>query len=126
MRSTIEVAYRGLDDRALLRLLSLLSGKDVAGWTMAALSDTTLAEAENVLETLVDAWMLDLVSCGGYAAPRYRCHDLIRVFAREQLMATWGESERRGLAGAVGQAASTTSTNWPGIATSAERQRRPR
>jgi hypothetical protein len=124
VRSTIEVAYRGLDDRALLRLLSLLSGKDVAGGIVVALSDTTLAEAEDVLETLVDAQMLDVVSCGGYAAPRYRCHDLIRVFAREQLMATWGENERWPARSA--RPSSATSTNWPGIATSAERQRRPR
>jgi tetratricopeptide (TPR) repeat protein len=88
LRSNIGLTYRALDERAklLFRLFALIRAPDFPGWSAAALLDTNLIDAENVVERLVDAQLLDAVSYPGAYSSRYRFHDLIRVYAREQLM----------------------------------------
>lgn len=95
LRSNIGVSYRGLPLQAqrLFRLFALVQAPDFPGWTAAALLDTDLAEAEDVLESLVDARMLDTVRYAGERI-RYRFHALIRVYALEQLVATEPADER--------------------------------
>jgi tetratricopeptide (TPR) repeat protein len=97
VRSSIGLTYRALDDTAkrLFRLFALIRAPDSPAWTAAALLDTGLTEAENVVERLVDAQVLDVVSYPGARLPRYRFHDLIRVFAREQLLSTEPQPARR-------------------------------
>ncbi|WP_410567364.1 BTAD domain-containing putative transcriptional regulator [Amycolatopsis sp. cmx-4-61] len=95
LRSTFEITHRVLDAQArrLFRLCSLVRAPDFPGWTAAALLDTTAAEAEEVLESLVDAQLVDIVQYGD-ASPRYRLHDLIRVYAAERLQQDSTEQER--------------------------------
>ncbi len=96
LRSTIGVAYRGVDGSAqlLFCLFALLHGEDFADWTAAALLDTDVTESEDTLERLVDAQLLDVVITPG-EEPRYRFHDLIRIYAKERLHEASREDESR-------------------------------
>jgi DNA-binding SARP family transcriptional activator len=96
LRTNIGLTYRSLSRGAqqLFRRFALIQAPDFPGWTAAALLDTDLFEAEDILETLVDAQMLDTVSYPGEQLPRYRFHDLIRVYATEQLLAVESPQER--------------------------------
>ncbi|MEV5887981.1 AfsR/SARP family transcriptional regulator [Nonomuraea fuscirosea] len=62
------------------RLLSLPNGPDVSTGAAAAVLDTSVLEAEEVLESLVDASLLEAPAPG-----RYRFHDLLKLFARRTL-----------------------------------------
>ncbi|SCL66570.1 AfsR/SARP family transcriptional regulator [Micromonospora eburnea] len=95
LRSNIELAYRALDGvgQRLLRLCSLLRAPDFPSWTAAALLDSSVIEAEDILESLVDAQLVDIVQYPD-ASPRYRLHDLIRVYAAEKLGEVETERER--------------------------------
>lgn len=86
LRSTIGLAYHGVDESAqrLFRMFALLSAEDFADWTATALLDADVTESEDTLERLVDAQLLDVVTLPGERS-RYRFHDLIRVYARERL-----------------------------------------
>jgi tetratricopeptide (TPR) repeat protein len=97
LRPTIALSHRGLDGRAqrLFRLLALAHAGDFAGWTASALLDTDLIDAENVVARLVDAQLLDTITYPGEPLPRYRMHELVRVYAREQLSGMETATERR-------------------------------
>ncbi len=116
LRSNIGLTYRALDEHAkrLFRLFALIRAPDFPGWTAAALLDTNLIDAENIMESLVDAQILDAVSYPGAPSPRYRFHDLIRVYAREQLMQVETEDSQR-------QALSRLLGAWLGLAERAHR-----
>jgi DNA-binding SARP family transcriptional activator len=96
LRTNIGLTYRSLSRSAqqLFRRFALVQAPDFPGWAAAALLDTDLFEAEDILETLVDAQMLDTVLYPGEQLPRYRFHDLIRVYAAEQLLAVESAQER--------------------------------
>ncbi len=96
LRSTIGLTYRGLTGKAqrLFRLFALIDAPDFPGWAAAALLDTGLAEAEDLLENLVDAQVLDAIKYPAERVRRYRFHDLIRVYALEQLAAGEQPAER--------------------------------
>ncbi len=95
LRSNIGLTYRGLPLPAqrLFRLFALVQAPDFPAWTAAALLNTDLAEAEDVLESLVDARMLDTTQYPGERI-RYRFHALIRVYARERLIETESPADR--------------------------------
>jgi DNA-binding SARP family transcriptional activator/tetratricopeptide (TPR) repeat protein len=86
LRSNIGLTYRALPKRAqhLFRLLALVRAPGFPCWTAAALLDTDLLDAQDLLESLVDARMLDVVTYPGTPAWD-RFHDLIQVYARERL-----------------------------------------
>lgn len=97
VRASLAMSYNGLpsDARRLLRLLSVLDGMAFPSWIAAALLDTDLYQASDVLELLVDVQMLDFCGVDVNGAPRYRFHSLIRLFAREQLDLHEDQAERR-------------------------------
>jgi hypothetical protein len=81
------LSYKALsnEEQQAFRLLGMLAMPDFAVWVAAALLRCSLDAAENLIERLVDA---QLVEAGGEDATgqiRYRLHDLLRVFARERL-----------------------------------------
>jgi DNA-binding SARP family transcriptional activator/tetratricopeptide (TPR) repeat protein len=80
VRASFEVSYQALDvvSARAFRLLGLLDVPEVGLGMAAALLDVRLADAEETLELLVDARLLDSPAHG-----RYRYHDLVRLFARE-------------------------------------------
>ncbi|PRY35773.1 AfsR/SARP family transcriptional regulator [Umezawaea tangerina] len=96
LRSNIGLTYKVLDpeEQRLFRLFSLVQAPDFPGWTAAALLDTSLVEAEDVLESLVDAQLLDVVKYPDSVHVRYRFHDLIRVYAGEKLLEVESEADR--------------------------------
>ncbi len=95
LRSSIGLTYRVLRDDAkkLFRLFSLVPTSDFADWVAAALLDRDPFDAEEVLEQLVETQLLDIVAYPG-ERPRYRFHDLIRVYAEERLRAEETEEDR--------------------------------
>jgi DNA-binding SARP family transcriptional activator/tetratricopeptide (TPR) repeat protein len=87
MRASLSLTYDGLGegDRRLLRLLSLAQGPTLPGWLAGALLGDRRPFPSDLLEPLVDVQMLDVVGVETTGEFRYRFHEIIRVFAREQL-----------------------------------------
>ncbi|MFF1684247.1 MULTISPECIES: BTAD domain-containing putative transcriptional regulator [unclassified Streptomyces] len=105
IRTSLALMYNGLDEEArrLLRLLSLLDGTSIPAWTAAALLDTGLPHAADLLELLVDAQILHVEGTDPTGSPRYKLNGLIRLFAREELDRTEGpEGQRAAVARVVG------------------------
>ncbi|TWP51306.1 tetratricopeptide repeat protein [Lentzea tibetensis] len=84
VRGSLSLSYDGLPrrERVALRRLALLDVSGFGGWLVAPLLDCPVPEAEDVVERLVDAQLVDVTSCGGVV--RYQLHDLVRAFARER------------------------------------------
>jgi DNA-binding SARP family transcriptional activator/tetratricopeptide (TPR) repeat protein len=101
IRASFALSYRELPARAatLFRLLGLLDAADAAAWTAAALLGGSEQEAEDLLEQLVRAGLLEVAGrdCAGQV--RYRLHDLMRLYARERGLAADSCAERDGAAG---------------------------
>lgn len=74
----------GSDARRLFRRLGLIKAPDFARWLPMPLLSVSQEKAEDLLDVLADARLLDVVQ-GSDGSLRYQFHDLIRVFAREQL-----------------------------------------
>ena len=96
LRSTISLTYRALPPSAqrLFRLYSLVQAPDSPAWVAAALLDTDFASAEDILDVLVEAQVMDTVQYPDALRPRYRFHDLVRAYAREELFAAEPPEER--------------------------------
>jgi len=95
IRATLEFSYRSLPGTAqtLLNRLGLLNEGEFSAWISAPLLDMPVTAAEEVLEDLVTAGLVEArVSEGG--AARYRIHDMIRLFASEKLADTPVNPER--------------------------------
>ncbi|WUD71507.1 tetratricopeptide repeat protein [Streptomyces sp. NBC_00510] len=84
VRATLGTAYEDLAprDRRLLRRLGAFPGGEFPVGAAAALAGTGGSEARDGLDRLVDAQLVE-----GAGGERYRLHDLIRLFARERLVA---------------------------------------
>jgi DNA-binding SARP family transcriptional activator/tetratricopeptide (TPR) repeat protein len=96
VRSAFTHSYRALDPAAqrLFRLLGLVPGLDVTVPAAAVLAGTDAAQAQRLLDSLVRA---HLVTAG--RSGRYTLHDLLRLYAREQVAAATdglGQAEAAG------------------------------
>jgi transcriptional regulator with XRE-family HTH domain/tetratricopeptide (TPR) repeat protein len=82
VEAAFELSYRQLAAQAarMLRLLSLIPGPDFTAAYGATLTAVDLFEAEDVMEELVEAGLLQASFTG-----RYQLHDLLRLFARTRL-----------------------------------------
>ncbi|MGF1431013.1 AfsR/SARP family transcriptional regulator [Kitasatospora sp. LaBMicrA B282] len=96
LRSTISLTYRALPASAqrLFRLFSLVQLPDSPAWIAAALLDTDPCTAEDILDVLVEAQVMDIVQYPNSPGPRYRFHDLVRAYAHEELLVTETAAER--------------------------------
>jgi tetratricopeptide (TPR) repeat protein len=63
----------------------LLYGPDFSVWAAAALLDAPIGVAEDLLEWLVEAQLLQAAGDDAAGQARYRLHDLLRAYAREHL-----------------------------------------
>ncbi|MEV6877063.1 BTAD domain-containing putative transcriptional regulator [Amycolatopsis sp. NPDC051128] len=90
VRGSLALSYDGLDERerTALRRLGLLDVSSFGAWVAAPLLDCDGHQAEEVVERLVDAQLLDVSTVDDGGAMRYQIHDLTRAFARER-----GEAE---------------------------------
>ncbi|WP_052706154.1 AfsR/SARP family transcriptional regulator [Streptomyces rubellomurinus] len=97
VRAALRLSYRDLPERAarMYRLLGLLNVPDFAAWAGAALLDTGVLEAEDLIEELVDAQLLDVLPGSVAGRVRYRFKGLLRLFAHECAEERVGEAERR-------------------------------
>ncbi|MFF4323669.1 BTAD domain-containing putative transcriptional regulator [Streptomyces sp. NPDC001568] len=97
MRASLSLTHDGLasEDRRLFRLLSLAKGPTLPGWLAGPLLDDPRPFASDLLEPLVDVQMLDVVGMESTGGFRYRFHEIIRVFAREQLAAHHDPTDQR-------------------------------
>ena len=101
VRASFALSYKGLtaDEQRAFRLLGLLEAPDFPSWVAGAMLDEHPSDAEELVERLVEAHVLEVAreaGDAGAAAPpdpaiephgaRYRFHDLLRVFARERLL----------------------------------------
>lgn len=86
VRATISLSYRSLTPEAqrLLRRLSDLDLPEATPWVSAALLDSSVADAEQVLEELVDSQIIEVSGSDVNGDARYRLHDLVRLFAKER------------------------------------------
>ena len=103
VRSSIAISHDALapEHRRPFRLIGLLGLPEVNSWMVAALLDGSADDAEDIIDALVDARLLEASRpdpLGGY---RYRCHDLVRIFAREQALAVESPPDRRSVVARV-------------------------
>ncbi|MCO5972479.1 AfsR/SARP family transcriptional regulator [Actinoallomurus soli] len=94
IRAGLMLGYRGLPPTArhAFRLLSLPDVPHVGVWLAASLLDVPMETAEELLDSLVDAHLMEVEGGDGPGRFRYRFHDLVRVLARE-LAAEEGSEE---------------------------------
>uniref|UniRef100_A0AAU2JU13 NB-ARC domain-containing protein n=1 Tax=Streptomyces sp. NBC_00049 TaxID=2903617 RepID=A0AAU2JU13_9ACTN len=85
VRAGLRLGYRSLpgEARALLRGLATLDAPDFAAWTAAAVLDRPLGAAEDALDCLAAAHLLEVAGRDEAGRLRYRMHDLVRAFGRE-------------------------------------------
>jgi DNA-binding SARP family transcriptional activator len=97
IRPSISLTYESTGEQArrLFRRLALLDLPVFPGSVSAALLDLPLEPAEDLLDDLVNAQLVETTGSGSGVHSEYRFHDLIRVFARERLAAEEPAAERR-------------------------------
>ncbi|HLL66558.1 MAG TPA: BTAD domain-containing putative transcriptional regulator [Micromonosporaceae bacterium] len=86
VRASISLSYAGLDPEArrLLRRIGDIDLPEMSVWLSTALLDTSPEVAEEILERLFDAQLLEVAGQDPTGHARYRMHDLVRLFARER------------------------------------------
>ncbi|GGW41939.1 hypothetical protein GCM10010503_17770 [Streptomyces lucensis JCM 4490] len=97
VRASLRPGYLRLPARARTALcrLSLLHGTEIPVWLAAVVLETDEAGAEDVLETLVDARLLEVRGTDGTGRLRCRMHPVVRLFAGECAQAGTTAAERR-------------------------------
>ena len=85
VRVSIGLSYRDLSADAKLLLCSMadLDLVHLSLWAAAALLDSTLSDAEQVLDEMFDAHLVDIVGHDAIG-PHFQIHDLVRAYALEQ------------------------------------------
>jgi DNA-binding SARP family transcriptional activator/tetratricopeptide (TPR) repeat protein len=96
VRAGFRLSYRELSPQArrLYRLIGLLTMSTFASWVAASLLGAEGDRAEVLIEELLDAHLLDVASIDASLGVRYRCPDLLRVFAWERACAEESAEER--------------------------------
>ena len=94
VRASLAASYRGLRPlaRRAFGFLGLLGAVDVAGWAVAVLLE--VPDPDPVIEELVEANLLQQIGRDATGEPRYRLHDLLRVYAVERIRAETTEGAR--------------------------------
>ncbi len=98
LRASFELSVRQLptDAATAFRLLGLLNTGSQPGWVIAALLGR--AGADDVLDVLVDANLLQQLGPDASGQPRYRLHDLLYCYAVEAVAAEPAELRRQATA----------------------------
>ena len=97
VRASFDSSYVELPDGTADAFAALggLGGPDFPAWTLAALLDTSLVDAEDLLEELAYSQLIAFSRVDVTGAHRYRCHDLVRVYAREKSRERFDDPTRR-------------------------------
>jgi DNA-binding SARP family transcriptional activator len=101
VRSSFTSGYRSLDgrERRAFRLLGLLDAPSVTACVASPLLGVPIDDAEELLERLVDLQLAEIAGHDAAGEPRYRMHDLLRLYARERAAAEEGPEVRRAALG---------------------------
>lgn len=85
VRASIAFSYQVLSaqGRRLLLLLSLLGATDFGDWVAAPLLEVDVDTAADAMQELDEASLVIIETTNHQ--PRYRLHDLVRIFAKEEL-----------------------------------------
>ena len=97
VRAAFEWSYRLLTDeqRRAFRLLGWHPGPAITPVVITAMADVRATQGRRLLRELVDHNLLDQLSVAGIpGGPRYRMHDLVRLYARERADAEEPPTER--------------------------------
>ncbi|MFC7713100.1 AfsR/SARP family transcriptional regulator [Nonomuraea recticatena] len=96
VRASVGLSYRLLDEQArtAFRRLGLLGVPSFSPWILAPLLEIPPDDADDIAERLVDAQLMNFVAIDAVGQPRYRLHELVRVFAQECAEADDPEAER--------------------------------
>ncbi|MFE0100176.1 BTAD domain-containing putative transcriptional regulator [Streptomyces sp. NPDC059009] len=116
VRAGLRLSYRDLAPATarMFRLLGTVCVPEFSAWAGAALLDIDPVDAEDLIEQLVDAQLLEpLHATTGHV--RYRFQDLLRLFARECGLAEEEEETRRAALRRAG-------AGWLGLAREAHRR----
>jgi DNA-binding SARP family transcriptional activator len=94
IRASLTLTYESMSEpaRRLLRRLALLNFTEYTDWMAAALLDVPLGQAQDLLDSLCDAQLIEV--CCAENTARYHLHELTRVFARERVVAEESPAER--------------------------------
>ncbi|GIH68087.1 AfsR/SARP family transcriptional regulator [Sphaerimonospora thailandensis] len=86
VRSSVAAGYHrvGAAAQHAFRVLGLLELPSFPAWAIAMMLETSLESAEELADTLADARLLEVATPDGAGQPRYRFHELVRRYAREQ------------------------------------------
>jgi DNA-binding SARP family transcriptional activator len=97
VRASISLSYYAASPaaRRLLRRLALLEVPVFSGWASAPLLDEQPVDADDVLDELVSARLIEPVGTASGVHSQYQFHDLILLFARERLAAEEPADEQR-------------------------------
>ncbi|MGH3782189.1 MAG: tetratricopeptide repeat protein [Pseudonocardiaceae bacterium] len=97
VRAAFEWSYRRLIDEQprAFRLLSWHPGPAITPVVIAAVANVSPGQGRQLLRELVDHNLLEQLSAAGApGGPRYRMHDLVRLYARERADAEEPAAER--------------------------------
>ncbi len=85
VRASLTLSYRELAEpqQRAFRLLARLDTPDFPAWVAGPLLGVDPDTAEDHVEALVDARLVDTVGWDALGQTRYRLHDLLRVFGRD-------------------------------------------
>lgn len=86
LRAAFELSYQRLPDadlRRAVRLLGWFPGSEISAETLAAIGDMSVASANVLIRRIFEVGLLDPAEAGP-RGPRYRIHDVTRLFARTQ------------------------------------------
>nr|AVR52590.1 SARP family transcriptional regulator [Streptomyces sp. FXJ1.235] len=97
IRSALRSSHLRLTARARSALgrLALLHTPEIPAWLAAVVLETDESQAEDLLETLVDARLLEVRDTGRTGRLRCRMSPVVRMFAYEYAEAEIGTAERR-------------------------------
>lgn len=87
VRASFELSYDGLDPqlRRAFRLGALVPAQSSPSWLVAALLDTDVDTADDLVERLTELRLLEYAGDDAAGQIRYQFHDLLRLFARERV-----------------------------------------
>ena len=89
LRGSFDLVYRGLDveHQRALRILGLLDLPDFGAWVAAEALRSSVRDAEDIIDGLVQARLLTVTAGRALAVPRYRFHQLVRLYVRDMVAA---------------------------------------
>ncbi|MET8778587.1 trypsin-like peptidase domain-containing protein [Nocardia sp. NPDC050713] len=96
VRASFDSSYTALDTELATAFAALgaIRAPDFPAWTLAGLLDIPLFDAEELLDELVDAQLVAFARLDLTGGHRFRCHDLLRVYASEKAAERLSDHER--------------------------------